>query len=129
MIKVFGKVKVLDVQTKTVANITVAELICNTMNGTTYNNVKICVPVNKHANFLKGKIVVFEGEIHDNNEIWADLKNINTVDYGTKNGNGNQNSQVQYNNRKYKQKHSSNPPAQKQANNPPDPSDDDKIPF
>jgi hypothetical protein len=86
MIRVYGTAKVLDATTKRVNGTTVAELYCSTSNGYEYSNIKLQVPVNKHANFLKGKWLYFEGELHSNNEVWANLKDIRTIEYTRRRG-------------------------------------------
>lgn len=89
MVRVYGVVKVLETGVETVGGQTEAVLKCS--DGEDNGTIELRVPVRKHAGFLKGKTIAFEGRLLANNVVLVNLSDIHSLQYPAVNGfNGNE---------------------------------------
>lgn len=77
MVRVFGVVKVNRADVVSIDGKRYGELHCTDRDG---NTMKLYVPVAKHANFLNGKWITFEGKL-DGDMFVAELNSIFSLDF------------------------------------------------
>lgn len=126
MVKLHGVARVLDTKTVKVKDQTLAELQCADFH--THGRFTVYVRVNKHGDFLKGKIVAFDAVLTDDGKFVADLKDVFTLDAMRRSANGGNGSGHSGNGNSSARYSTSNGYSRKERTSEFN-KDDDEIPF